>query len=82
MKKNLWYINRFGEYYLVKTNIADEELFTEIKRYIVKLNPGFKIYYVRSWLEGPNITRFDVGSHSEFFEVRPSSNPPEKESSI
>lgn len=35
--------------------------------YVEKLNPNFYVYYVRSWTLDENTTKFDVGSHTEFF---------------
>lgn len=34
-----------------------------------KKGKAFKIYYIRQWTIGNNLTEYDVGSHSEFFIV-------------
>lgn len=70
MKGSLYFLSR-GEERLVKENIEnDEKLFCAIHEYVHSLNPNFKIYYIRSWQEEDGSTKFDVGSHTEFFVFR------------
>ena len=53
---------------LVKENLTEEDnVFELIKDFIHSLNPDYKIPYFRSW--GKNPVVFDVGSHTEFFEL-------------
>ena len=63
---NLYFERSNGEEILVKENVNNEKVLTDIKEYVNKLNPNYKIYYVRSWtIDGK--TTYDVGSHTEFF---------------
>lgn len=43
--------------------------FNMIKDFIHELNPNYKIYYFRHWINKENELVIDVGSHSEFFYV-------------
>lgn len=48
------------------------EVFKAIHKYCDDRN--FKIYYIRIWnteLDGKQMTKFDVGSHTEFFFTDP-----------
>ena len=66
----LYFEDRFGNKRLVNNKILNkEDCFKIIEDYIYKLNPKFKIPYVRTW--GNNPTTFDVGSHTEFFLLYP-----------
>lgn len=63
----LMFKDQFGDERFV-AEVADErEANVEMMNYIHKLNPSYKVHYVRSWGEEPVI--YDVGSHSEFFHL-------------
>lgn len=66
----LYFNDRFKELHFVKT-IEQDNAISEIAKYIRELNPEYKIPYYRTYTTPENITIFDVGSHSEFFELRP-----------
>lgn len=65
---NLYFIRSNGEKRLVRKNINPEMTLGYIQEYTHSLNPKFKIYYFRSWEEDGG-TKYDVGSHTEFFWV-------------
>lgn len=63
----LMFKDKFGDERFV-AEVADErEANVEMMNYIRKLNPNYKVHYVRSWGEEPVV--YDVGSHSEFFHL-------------
>lgn len=64
--KNLYFETSNRTVREVKKNIPEEKVIAEIYSYVEKLNPNYKIYYVRHWNENGK-TWYDVGSHSEFF---------------
>lgn len=66
--KNLYFLSSYGEKRLVRENIDPETTIGYINEYVAQLNPKYKIYYVRTW-ETPEGTKYDIGSHSEFFLV-------------
>lgn len=66
--KNLYFLSSYGEKRLVRKNIDPETAMGYINEYIATLNPNFKVYYVRTW-ETEEGTKYDVGSHTEFFLV-------------
>ena len=64
----LYFIRSNGEKVLVKENISEESVMYEIVKYTESLNPNYKIYYTRSWKdEETGGTKYDIGSHTEFF---------------
>ena len=66
----LYFEDSKGNERLVNDKISNEEdCFKIIKDYVYKLNPNYKIPYVRTW--GNNPITFDVGSHTEFFLLYP-----------
>lgn len=63
----LYFRNRMNELREVSKNIGTmKEVTNDIFEYVAKLNPKFKIYYIRRWKKDNDIW-FDVGSYSEFF---------------
>lgn len=63
----LYFRNRMNELKEVSKNIDTmKEVTNDISEYVAKLNPKFKIYYIRIWKKDGDIW-FDVGSYSEFF---------------
>lgn len=64
---NLYFEDRFGELRLVQSNVKTDEIYKVISNYVKQLNPDFKIYYTRSWVNEDKSIIYDVGSHSEFF---------------
>lgn len=65
---SLYFVRSNKEKVLVKSGFENsEEVFSLISEFVHERNPSFKIYYVRSW--GNNPTNYDVGSHTEFFEL-------------
>lgn len=67
----LYFNNRYNEDSFVAELSSDkyEEADPFIRSYVVKLNPEYKIYYIRCWREDDGVIWFDVGSHSEFFKL-------------
>lgn len=62
--RNLYFIDRRGEYRLLKANVDELEAWLAIKVFLDEHN--FKSYYTRTW-ETEEGLMFDVGSHIEFF---------------
>ena len=62
--RNLYFINSRGEYRLLHENVTKKEMFKLIHLFLEEHN--FKSYYTRSWNTDEG-TKFDVGSHTEFF---------------
>lgn len=67
---NLYFKDCHNDERIVKTNIQEDEVGATIVDYVRKLNPNFKIYYTRSWMNNSGDTVYDVGSHTEFFILR------------
>jgi hypothetical protein len=68
MKNNtLYFRDGSGNHRIVTKNLSTmDEVMRNIYSYVSKLNPDYKIYYVRQWVECGNLW-FDVGSYTEFF---------------
>lgn len=64
---SIYFIRSNGSKILVSKGNTEEEIFPQIKAFILAKNPRFFIPYVRAWGENPTV--YDVGSHSEFFQV-------------
>lgn len=64
---NLYFKRSNGEIRLVKENATKDTAYNEIVKEVHRINPQFKIYYVRMWGDDNEGYTFDVGSHSEFF---------------
>lgn len=65
MLYKLYFNNSHNENIYV-TTCEQESIMKNITNFVKKLNPNFKIYYIRSW-EEKGKTWYDVGSHTEFF---------------
>lgn len=63
----LFFEDRNGHLRVVNPDISIDDVHSEIVKYVNKLNPNFCIYYTRYWSLDENTTKFDVGSHVEFF---------------
>ena len=68
MLYDLFFNNRYDENIFI-TSCKQEDIILKIKQYIHKINPNYKIYYIRSWEDDTRIW-YDVGSHSEFFYIK------------
>lgn len=66
----LYFRDSYDSLRFVKT-IERDNAMSEIAKYIHKLNSEYKIPYYRIYTTPEGVTVFDVGSHSEFFELRP-----------
>ena len=62
----LYFINSANKKKLVSSAATADNANKLIIEYIKKINPEYKVYYTRSWIEN-NETWYDVGSHTEFF---------------
>lgn len=62
---NLYFQRANGELRFIQ-KVDKEEILSAINKEVERLNPNYKIYYVRSWGDDNRIT-YDVGSHTEFF---------------
>jgi len=62
---NLYFNDNYGNNRFVAT-CHEGDVTMNIRKYVKKLNPKYKIYYIRTWTEKDK-TWYDVGSHSEFF---------------
>ena len=69
----LWFENSWGEREAIADCNTQDEVFDEINAFIDRVNENrspdshpFVIYYIRTW-EEDGMTKFDVGSHTEFF---------------
>lgn len=63
----LYFENKFGQLQLINKEATRENAEQLITQYVKRINPDYKIYYIRSWSESPDQVRYDVGSHTEFF---------------
>ena len=70
----LYFLDSRGGKRVVQEYIEKNDACCAIHNYVHELNPDFKIYYIRSWEMDKGVTRFDVGSHTEFFEHVEESN--------
>lgn len=64
--------NSIGVETIVEPDITPNEASAAITNFIKSKNPDYKIYYIR--ILGPmedGSYEYDVGSHSEFFYLRP-----------
>ena len=64
--------DRFGDERIVEPDITPDKAGAAIAKFINSINPNYKIYYTR--ITGPmedGSYEYDVGSHSEFFYLRP-----------
>ena len=64
---NLYFENSRGVRRLVRMMVAEDKLCSAACEETAKINPDYKIYYVRSWEHSNGEIMIDVGSHSEFF---------------
>ena len=64
MKKNLYFINRFGHREL-GNHLTEKEANKAINKFLDDHN--YKSYYTRMWKDEQGNTWYDVGSHTEFF---------------
>lgn len=64
---NLYFEDKYGELNLIQSDVKVNEVYKVISDYIKQLNPTFKIYYIRSWVNEDKSITYDIGSHSEFF---------------
>ena len=62
----LYFKRSNGEKVLVKEHVDDRKVLQEMRDYVAKLNPDFKIYYFRCWKTEEGMM-YDIGSHTEFF---------------
>lgn len=60
----LWFQNSKGQKRVIAEVNDFNEVFSEIHKFLEKNN--YKSYYTRFW-EEDGMTKFDVGSHTEFF---------------
>lgn len=63
-KRNLYFINSSGQHRILACEITKNEVSKVIKSFLDEHN--FKSYYTRIW-ETKDGTKYDVGSHTEFF---------------
>lgn len=61
----LYFENSYGEERVIAEVANEQEAFKEIHKFCEERN--FKIYYTRSWKTKSGRTKYDVGSHTEFF---------------
>lgn len=66
---NLFFENGYGERRLLVSAVKENDIITTISSEVKKMNPNFKIYYIRSWNSSANKNEivYDVGSHTEYF---------------
>ena len=66
----LYFRDRMNELREVSKDIGTmKEVTNDILEYVTKINPKFKIYYIRRWKKDSDIW-FDVGSYSEFIVLK------------
>lgn len=63
-QRNLYFISSRGEYRLLHENVREEEVSILITCFLNEHN--FTSYYKRAWNTDEG-TKYDVGSHTEFF---------------
>lgn len=64
---SLYFDRSNGERVTIAENISKQEVYKRITEAVKSMNPNYKIYYTREW-ETTEGTRYDVGSHTEFFQ--------------
>lgn len=64
MKKNLYFVNRFGHREL-GNHLTEQEAARMRNKFLD--NHNYKSYYTRMWKDEQGNTWYDVGSHTEFF---------------
>ena len=64
MKKNLYFVNRFGHRELGK-RLTEQEAAKMRNKFLD--NHNYKSYYTRMWKDEQGNTGYDVGSHTECF---------------
>lgn len=55
-----------GRETIVCNDATEDNVLTKINEFVAKLNPNYKVYYIREWQVKRGI-KYDVGSHTEFF---------------
>lgn len=63
----LYFDRSNGERITIAENISKQDVYKCITKAVKDMNPSYKIYYMREW-ETADGTRYDVGSHTEFFQ--------------
>lgn len=63
---NLFFNNQYDENEFI-VNCIEKDIMKNIKEFVKRINPNFKIYYIRSWIDEDDKIWYDVGSHNEFF---------------
>lgn len=69
---NLYFCDKRDQMRLIATVSDENEAWKKIDEFCSER--GFVIHYVRSWKEprdGKLMTKYDVGSHTEFFYLEP-----------
>lgn len=64
----LYFENSQGIERFIAEPATEEEVMREIKKFLDGHN--FKSYYTRTWKLEDGSTKYDVGSHTEFFVLR------------
>ncbi len=65
----LYFRNSKGKLRIIAEPTSDKECFAAINKFLEDHN--FKSYYTRSWVdEDTGRIIYDVGSHTEFFEIQ------------
>lgn len=67
MTRNLYFKHSDGRVEVIAENISEDEVISTITNYIKRLNPRYKVYYVRTWDISDTSRKYDVGSWTEFF---------------
>ena len=61
----LYFENSMGERRLIAEPNTELDAWNEIHKFCDERD--FQIYYVRTWQNDEGLTKYDVGSHTEFF---------------
>lgn len=63
---NLYFKDCYQDLEIIAYNISKSDVYKTIIEAVKKMNPNYKIYYIREWTDKEG-TWYDVGSHTEFF---------------
>lgn len=66
----LFFRNSRNELKYIGTPETETEAYKMLREFLKEINPNYKIYYCRTYVNPEGTMIYDVGSHSEFFELQ------------
>lgn len=71
----IYFDNGYDDPYKVSFARTEDEIIPAITEWVHKVNPRYKIYYVRSHTDEKGVRHYDIGSHTQFLFAVPVSCP-------